>query len=74
MQSRLRWGSVLLLAWGVWVAGSRPAHAYLDPGTGSYLVQLAIASLIAVPFAVKGFFGRLFRRNRQPKDSEETTE
>ncbi len=47
----------------------RPAHAYLDPGTGSYIIQLLIAILFGAGFAVKlfwkeikGFFGNLFSR------------
>jgi len=46
-----------------------PAHAYLDPGTGSYIVQMIIAGLLGAAFAVKvfwmrikGFFLRVFSR------------
>jgi hypothetical protein len=46
-----------------------PAHAYLDPGTGSYAVQLLIGSLLGGLFAiglfwrrVVAFFKRLFKR------------
>jgi hypothetical protein len=45
------------------------AHAYLDPGTGSYVVQLLIGSLLGGLFAlgvfwrrVVAFFKHLFRR------------
>ena len=45
------------------------AHAYLDPGTGSYVVQLLIGGLLGGLFAlgvfwrrVVAFFKRLFRR------------
>ncbi len=34
----------------------KPAHAYLDPGTGSYLLQLLIAGVLASLFAVKLFW------------------
>ena len=47
------------------------AYAYLDPGTGSYIVQIAIASAVSALFAIKIFWKRLkdtfheiFRRNR----------
>ena len=33
--------------------------AYLDPGTGSYLLQLGLASLLAASYAVKHFWARL---------------
>ena len=45
------------------------AHAYLDPGTGSYIVQMIIAGLLGAAFAmkvfwmrIKGFFLRVFSR------------
>jgi hypothetical protein len=50
-------------------AGLRTILAYIDAGTGSMLVQVVIATLVAVPFflrshiargarAVRGLFGR----------------
>jgi hypothetical protein len=33
--------------------------AYLDPGTGSYLLQLIIAGLVGGAFLVKAFWGRI---------------
>jgi len=49
-----------------------PAHAYLDPGTGSYAVQLLIGSLLGGLFAiglfwrrVVAFLKRLFKRGGQ---------
>jgi len=30
-------------------------YCYIDPGTGSYFIQLIIAGLIGVPFAIKLF-------------------
>lgn len=35
------------------------AFAYLDPGTGSYIFQLLIASIIGASFAVKIFWGKI---------------
>ena len=35
------------------------ALAYLDPGTGSYIVQIAIASAVSALFAIKIFWKRL---------------
>lgn len=32
---------------------SKPAHAYLDPGTGSYLFQILIAGLLGSLFFIK---------------------
>ena len=45
------------------------AHAYLDPGSGSYLLQMLIAGLLGAAFAIKmywrkivGFFKGLFSK------------
>ena len=35
------------------------AHAYLDPGTGSYVLQIIIAALLGVSFATKMFWLRI---------------
>lgn len=36
-----------------------PAHAYLDPGTGSYIFQLLLAAVVGLAFVVKVFWGRI---------------
>lgn len=33
--------------------------AYLDPGTGSYLLQLALAGVLGASYAVKHFWSRV---------------
>lgn len=35
------------------------AHAYVDPGTGSYALQLIIAGLLGAAFAVKIYWKRI---------------
>ena len=42
----------------------KPAHAYLDPGTGSYATQVLIAGLAGAAFAIKNLLLR-FTRNRK---------
>ena len=37
----------------------REAHAYLDPGTGSYILQILIAGLFGALFMLKVFWGRI---------------
>ena len=53
------------------------AHAYLDPATGSYALQILAAAFFGALFAlkmfwtsVKAFFGNLFgkSRNAEPND------
>lgn len=44
---------------------ARPAHAYLDPGVGSYAIQIALAGLAGSLYALRGLWTRLitlFRR------------
>ncbi len=41
------------------LASTREAYAYIDPGTGSYVIQLIIAGLVGVGFAVKVYWGRI---------------
>lgn len=35
------------------------ALAYIDPGTGSYLTQILIASLLAIPFIFSDFVSKV---------------
>lgn len=55
-----------------------PAHAYLDPGTGSYILQIAAAAIFGSLFALKvwwrqvtGFISKMF--GRKEKKSEKTS-
>ena len=55
---------------------ARPA-SYLDPGSGSYLLQLLIAGALGAAFAVrlywsriKGFFSGLFGRSQGEDDED----
>ena len=51
---------VLLVA--LWLALPGTAHAYLDPGTGSYLLQLLVGGFLGGLYAVKIFWGRIKAR------------
>lgn len=46
----------LLLGCGL-LTGS--AAAYIDPGTGSYVLQIAIAFLVGLAFSIKVFWKRI---------------
>ena len=35
------------------------AHAYIDPGSGSYILQIVVAGLLAVSFTIKTFWSNL---------------
>ena len=49
------------------------AHAYLDPGTGSYFIQIALAAIVGALFAVRLFWGRIkaFFQKLFSKEEEE---
>ena len=52
----------------------RTKDAYLDPGSGSYLLQLLIAGLLGGMFAIRASWGKIknfFRRG--PKVEEEVS-
>jgi hypothetical protein len=38
---------------------TQPAYAYVDPGSGSYLVQLLIAAVVGISFTVRTYWGRI---------------
>lgn len=37
----------------------RPNSAYLDPGSGSYVLQLLIAGILGSLFLLRGYIGRI---------------
>ena len=56
-KSNYFWALGIVAAWLLVCPGR--VHAYLDPGTGSYLFQILIAALVGGLFAVKLFWGRI---------------
>ena len=36
-----------------------PAYAYLDPGTGSYFIQIVIATLLGAMYGIKKFWYKI---------------
>ena len=47
--------------------------AYIDPGSGSLIIQAVIATLIAVPFFFRTQISRIVRTVRRQPDPEATT-
>ncbi len=43
------------------------ALAYIDPGTGSYVLQLIIAALVGASFTIKIFWKKIVRIFRKDK-------
>jgi hypothetical protein len=59
--------SVGLLFLALFFLSIRPARAYIDPGTGSLIFQMLVASMLTGLFmfrrAIRYLFHSLFRRN-----------
>ncbi len=47
---------ILILLIGLLIASGQTAHAYLDPGSGSYLFQLAIGAVIGGLVTLRHFW------------------
>jgi hypothetical protein len=71
MLNKLKFSSILLSAILVIIL-TVDAYAYIDPGTGSYFLQLLIASLLGAAFAIKVFWKNIksFLSNLFSKKSE----
>ena len=51
---------ILTLAVVALSIGAAPAHAYLDPGTGSYILQMILAGALGGAYVFKDQLGRMF--------------
>ncbi len=60
----------VLLSVLVLPAASRPP-AYLDPGSGSFLLQLLLAGILGGLFAVRAFWGRLKNKISRKDESDQ---
>lgn len=53
----------------------RSGLLYLDPGSGSFILQILIASLLGALFVVKAYWKKIvnfiLRREDDPEDTEE---
>jgi hypothetical protein len=54
-------------------ASTQNAHAYVDPGTGSYIIQLIIAGLVGVAFAVRIYWGKIKALFSRPSGNGQET-
>ncbi len=65
------WFAIFFLYFAVVVAPS--ASAYIDGGTGSFIIQAAIGGLLGAAVAFRGFWTRLFKR-RKSEEPEKTAQ
>jgi len=52
-------------------------HAYLDPGSGSFLIQLAIAALLGLGVASRAYWSKIkgwFGIKSKPRDGDDESE
>ena len=49
-----------------------PFLAYIDPGSGSLIIQAAIAAIIAIPIFFRSQIARVMRALRRSDDHEAT--
>jgi hypothetical protein len=49
-----------------------PLPAYIDPGSGSLIIQAAIAAVIAIPIFFRSQLARAIRSLRRSNDDEPT--
>ncbi len=59
MKRRIRLSHLLLLCAGASLMLPTPAQAYIDPGTGSVVLQMLIAGALGAAFAVKRFWRKI---------------
>ncbi len=60
----LYWSRVLFLCLVIALLGvvtSTPARAYIDPGAGSYVLQVAAAGVLAAAFVVRSAWKNIWR-------------
>ncbi|MFC1710111.1 hypothetical protein ACFL0F_00415 [Patescibacteria group bacterium] len=54
-----------------------PAYAYLDPGSGSYVIQVLVASLAGIGFLVKTYWSNIkniFNKSHKVADDKNEKE
>ena len=65
MRSRWSGGWIAVAVVGVILASEHPAHAYIDPGSGSLIYQALLAGLLCLGFTLRrttDALSRLMRR------------
>ena len=81
MNQRLVFIMILLTLTSLYLSVPPDAEAYLDPGTGSYILQILIAGLLSALFMIKPimnrmklFFAKLFGKAEEKQAEESANE
>ena len=54
-----RTSAVMIFTAGASVLAAQDVHAYIDPGTGSYMLQLMAAALLGASFTAKVYWRKI---------------
>jgi hypothetical protein len=54
-----KWILLLMAVALICIAPPRNVHAYIDPGTGNYLLQILLAAMFGALFALKIFWSKI---------------
>lgn len=68
-RSRVLWSAAFVAS--LLLVLAPPAHAYVDPGSGSFFFQLLIGGLVGAAVAVKAFWARIVSFFRRGRDRDE---
>ena len=67
----LNYFTIINIGWGSFASNLLSPHAYLDPGSGSFIIQLIVASLMGALFRlgvywkkVKSFLSSIFKSEK----------
>ena len=61
----------ILICLFVFITFSQSAFAYLDPGNGSMIVQIILASIFGLICTFKVWFGKIFGIRIKKKDNDD---
>ena len=47
------------------------AHAYIDPGSGSFVLQMVVAAVLGAGVTLKMYWKRIFGRGNKPEEVDD---
>jgi hypothetical protein len=62
---------ILTLLLAILIALPATAHAYVDPGTGSFVLQAVIAGILGLSVTLKMYWHRIFGGKKKQDDDDE---
>ncbi len=66
-----RLATVFVLFCAFWAFPTAPAHAYLDPGSGTMIIQIVIATVAGAGMVIKVYWHRLKNLFSDPAKKKE---